>query len=74
MSAAIDIRDVEKTFRKKVRALRGVSMQVDPGQIFCLLGPNGAGKSTLVKILMSVIHASRISGTMLGMTIGHKGT
>ena len=74
MSAAIDIRDVEKTFRKKVRALRGVSMQVDPGQIFCLLGPNGAGKSTLVKILMSVIHASRISGTMLGMPIGHKET
>jgi ABC-2 type transport system ATP-binding protein len=74
MPAAIEIHDVHKTFRKKVRALQGVSMQVDPGQIFCLLGPNGAGKSTLVKILMTVIHASRISGTMLGMPIGHKPT
>jgi ABC-2 type transport system ATP-binding protein len=74
MPPVIDIQNVEKTFRKKVRALRGVSMQVDQGQIFCLLGPNGAGKSTIVKILMSVIHASRISGTMLGMPIGHKET
>jgi ABC-2 type transport system ATP-binding protein len=74
MPATIEIHDVHKTFRKKVRALRGVSMQVDPGQIFCLLGPNGAGKSTLVKILMTVIHASRISGTMLGKPIGHKPT
>jgi ABC-2 type transport system ATP-binding protein len=74
MPAAIEIHDVHKTFRKKVRALRGVSMQVDPGQIFCLLGPNGAGKSTLVKILMTVIHASRMSGTMLGRPIGHKPT
>ncbi len=49
-------------------------MRVDPGQIFCLLGPNGAGKSTLVKVLMTVIRASRISGTMLGMPIGHKPT
>ncbi|MDP6889711.1 MAG: ABC transporter ATP-binding protein [Phycisphaerales bacterium] len=74
MPTAIEICNVHKTFRKKVRALRGVSMRVDHGQIFCLLGPNGAGKSTLVKILMTVIHASRISGTMLGRPIGHKAT
>lgn len=74
MPAAIEIHDVHKTFRKNVRALRGVSMRVDPGQIFCLLGPNGAGKSTLVKILMTVIHASGMSGTMLGRPVGHKPT
>ena len=44
------------------------------GEIFGLLGPNGAGKSTLVKILMTVIHASKISGTMLGNPIGHAKT
>ncbi len=74
MSHVIELTDVHKTFGRKVQALRGVSMHVDQGQIFCLLGPNGAGKSTLVKILMTVIHASRLTGTMLGQPIGHKPT
>ncbi|MCH2140010.1 MAG: ABC transporter ATP-binding protein [Phycisphaerales bacterium] len=74
MAAVIDIQDVSKSFRRKVHALRGVSMQVDQGQIFCLLGPNGAGKSTLVKILMTVIRPSVLSGSMLGKPIGHKPT
>jgi ABC-2 type transport system ATP-binding protein len=74
VSHVIELTDVHKTFGRKVLALRGVSMHVDQGQIFCLLGPNGAGKSTLVKILMTVIHASRLSGTMLGHPIGHKPT
>jgi ABC-2 type transport system ATP-binding protein len=42
------------------------------GEIFGLLGPNGAGKSTLVKILMTVIHASKISGTLLNKPIGNR--
>ncbi|MDP7005251.1 MAG: ABC transporter ATP-binding protein [Phycisphaerales bacterium] len=66
----IQVKDVEKTYRGKVHALRGVSLEVMEGEIFGLLGPNGAGKSTLVKILMTVIHASKVSGTMLGQPIG----
>ena len=57
-----------------MHALRGVSLEVMDGEIFGLLGPNGAGKSTLVKILMTVIHASNCSGTMLGKPIGHRKT
>ena len=68
---AIQINGVVKTYRGKVHALRGVSLEVMDGEIFGLLGPNGAGKSTLVKILMTVIHASQCSGTMLGKPIGH---
>ncbi len=69
--AAIQIQDVEKMYRGKVHALRGVSLDVMDGEIFGLLGPNGAGKSTLVKILMTVIHATNVAGTMLGNPIGH---
>ena len=36
-------------------ALRGVSFDVNAGEIFGLLGPNGAGKSTLIRILMDII-------------------
>jgi ABC-2 type transport system ATP-binding protein len=70
--AVIQIQDVEKVYRGKVHALRGVSLDVMDGEIFGLLGPNGAGKSTLVKILMTVIHASKISGTLLEKPIGHR--
>jgi ABC-2 type transport system ATP-binding protein len=37
--------------KSEVVALDGLSLHVDPGEIFCLLGPNGAGKSTTVGIL-----------------------
>ncbi len=44
--------------RKKtrvIRALRGVSLTVNEGEIFGLLGPNGAGKTTLIKILTTLL-------------------
>lgn len=71
---AIDVRGVEKTYRGKVRALRGVDMAVRRGEVFGLLGPNGAGKSTLVKVMMTVIRADRAGGHMLGAPVGHKPT
>ncbi len=70
----IQLHDVEKVYRGKVHALRGVSIDVMEGEIFGLLGPNGAGKSTLVKILMTVIHASKASGSLLQKPIGHRST
>ncbi len=69
---AIDLSDVAKTYRGRVDALRGISMQVRRGEIFGLLGPNGAGKSTLVKILMSVVRPTRCQGTMLGRPVGSR--
>ncbi len=71
---AIDLSDVAKTFQRRVQALRGIQMQVRPGEIFGLLGPNGAGKSTLVKIMMTVVRPTRAGGTILGRPIGHKPT
>ena len=68
---AINLVDIHKTYRGKVHALRGVSLEVNDGEIFGLLGPNGAGKSTLVKIIMTVIYPTRASGTVLGLPIGH---
>ncbi|MCP3902161.1 MAG: ABC transporter ATP-binding protein [Planctomycetes bacterium] len=69
---AIDLHDVDKTYRGKVHALRGIEMQVHHGEVFGLLGPNGAGKSTLVKIMMTVVRANRASGTLLGQPVGSK--
>jgi ABC-2 type transport system ATP-binding protein len=49
---------IEKAFGRTV-ALRGVSFDVNGGEIFGLLGPNGAGKSTLIRILMDIIRADK---------------
>jgi len=48
--ALLQVKDVTKSF-PGVRALRGVSMGVEPGVVHALVGENGAGKSTLVKII-----------------------
>lgn len=71
---AIDLSRVDKMYRGKIHALRGIDMQVRRGEIFGLLGPNGAGKSTLVKILLTVISATAAQGRVLGQAIGHKPT
>jgi ABC-2 type transport system ATP-binding protein len=70
----IDLHHVAKTYGRRVAALRGIEMRVRRGEIFGLLGPNGAGKSTLVKIMMSVVKATRVEGTLLGKPVGDKQT
>jgi simple sugar transport system ATP-binding protein len=49
-SALIEMRGVGKTYGA-IRALEGVDLTVDAGEITCVLGDNGAGKSTLIKIM-----------------------
>jgi ABC-2 type transport system ATP-binding protein len=46
----IEVHDVHKRY-DEVDALRGVSFDVQRGEVFCLLGPNGAGKTTIAEIL-----------------------
>jgi ABC-2 type transport system ATP-binding protein len=53
-SFAVVARDLVKTYPKGVRALDGLSLTVEAGEIFGLLGPNGAGKTTTVKILTTL--------------------
>ncbi len=52
--------------RRRVHALRGVSLAIPAGSVFGLLGPNRAGKTTLVKILLSICHATSGSVKRLG--------
>jgi ABC-2 type transport system ATP-binding protein len=74
LDAAIDLHHVTKVYRRRVHALQDISLSVHRGEVFGLLGPNGAGKSTLIKIMMTVVRATRAEGTILGQQVGHKPT
>jgi ABC-2 type transport system ATP-binding protein len=67
---AVQTQNLEMTyrelFRKPVRALTDVSLEVERGVIFGLLGQNGAGKTTLVKLLLSLLHPTRGTARVLG--------
>ena len=44
-----------ETFYGKIKALHGVSMAVNEGQLVCLLGANGAGKTTILKTIFGIV-------------------
>lgn len=55
---ALNIKNLEKTYKNGVNALNGVDLTVKQGDFFALLGPNGAGKSTAIGIVCSLVNKS----------------
>jgi ABC-2 type transport system ATP-binding protein len=60
--------------RKKLRAVNGVNLNIEPGQVFGLIGPNRAGKTTLVKILLSLCRATQGTTRRLGRPVSERRT
>lgn len=68
----IELHGLSKTYRlgflmnRRVRALDGLDMLIQPGEVYGLLGPNGAGKSTAIKIVMNLVQATSGTARLFG--------
>jgi len=58
MIPALQISNLQKTYKNGFVALKGVSLNVAEGDFYALLGPNGAGKSTIIGIISSLVNKS----------------
>jgi len=67
--SALQIKDLRKTYRNGVEALKGISLNVAEGDFFALLGPNGAGKSTLIGIVSSLVNATSGDTLVFGTSV-----
>jgi ABC-2 type transport system ATP-binding protein len=81
MTYAIHAEGIYKTYRsgwrgqRRKEALKGVSLQIEKGEIFGILGPNGAGKTTLLSILSTLLLPDRGIVQVLGIDVlqdGHR--
>jgi len=72
IAPALRVRDLRKTYDNGVVALKGVSLDVRPGDFFALLGPNGAGKSTLIGIVSSLVNKSAGEIDVFGVDIARR--
>ncbi|HEY5102070.1 MAG TPA: ABC transporter ATP-binding protein [Steroidobacteraceae bacterium] len=66
---ALCVRGLVKTYKNGVQALKGVDLDVAPGDFFALLGPNGAGKTTLIGIVTSLVNKTAGTVSVFGRDI-----
>ena len=74
--AVVEARDLRRVYKthtgtirrrvKEIEAVRGVSFQIEKGELFGLLGPNGAGKTTTIKMLITLLIPTAGSASVLG--------
>jgi ABC-2 type transport system ATP-binding protein len=66
---ALSLSSVRKTFKKHVRAIDDVSLEVRRGEIFGILGANGSGKSTLIRLVSTLLLPDAGSMRVFGLDV-----
>ncbi len=68
---AIETNNLRKEFAENV-AVRGLTLQVEQGEVFGFLGPNGAGKTTSIKMLLGLVAPTAGTARLLGAPLGDR--
>src|SRR4051794_12910365 len=71
--AAIETEGLVREFKKGLRAVDGIDLRVEPGEIYGFLGPNGAGKSTTVYMLTTLLPPTAGTARVAGHDVVHEG-
>ena len=71
--ATIEVEDLVKEYKKGPRAVDGVDLHVDAGEIYGFLGPNGAGKSTAVHMLTTLLPPTSGTARVAGYEVSEDG-
>ena len=72
-SNGIEVNGLVREFKKGPRAVDGIDLRVDPGEIYGFLGPNGAGKSTTVHMLTTLLPPTAGTATVAGYDVVKEG-
>jgi ABC-2 type transport system ATP-binding protein len=67
---AIQVSNLHKSFGE-IKAVQGVSFDVEPGEIFGLLGPNGAGKTTTISMLATLLRPDEGDASIMSHSLRH---
>ncbi|MFG1684147.1 ATP-binding cassette domain-containing protein [Nonomuraea sp. NPDC049269] len=67
-AAAVAVHGLKKNYGK-VEAVKGVDLEVAPGEVFGFLGPNGAGKTTTISMLCTLVNPTGGSATVAGYDV-----
>src|SRR3990172_2844437 len=70
---AIQTEALRKVFGDRA-AVKGLTLQVEQGEVFGFLGPNGAGKTTSIKMLLGLVKPTSGSAALLGAPLGERAT
>src|SRR5918998_4761980 len=70
---SIEVEGLVREFKKGPRAVDGIDLHVDPGEIYGFLGPNGAGKSTTVHMLTTLLPPDAGSARVAGYEVRAEG-
>ena len=65
----IEVKNLEKIYRSGTHAVKGISFEVNKGEIFGILGPNGAGKTTALQMMGTLLKITKGDISILGYDI-----